>query len=115
MALVPVTPELLAKALGATDWQAVDAQTDEDIVRNVASDPDAVPILTAGETAAAIARTVRKRLGLSQAEFAARFHVPAGTLRDWRQNQRQLDAPALAYLRVIAREPEMVARALVVA
>jgi putative transcriptional regulator len=112
MAIVKVTPDLVAKAMAATDWQAIDAQTDEDISRNVASDPDAAPILTEGETAAAIARTVRKRLGLSQAQFAARFHVPVGTLRDWEQNRRQPDSPALAYLRVIAREPEMVARAL---
>jgi putative transcriptional regulator len=85
------------------------------IARNVADDPDAPPILTEGETVAAIVRTMRKRLGLSQAEFAARFHGPVGTLRDWEQNRRQPDAPALAYLRVIAREPEMVARALIVA
>jgi putative transcriptional regulator len=113
MAIVKVTAEMVGKAIDATDWRAVDAQTDEDIARNVARDPDAAPILTDGETAAAIARTVRKRLGLSQAEFAARFHVPVGTLRDWEQNRRQPDAPALAYLRVIAREPEMVAQALV--
>lgn len=115
MAIVKVTSEVLAKALGATDWQVVDAQTDDDIARNIAEDPDAAPILTGGETAAAIARAVRKRLGLSQVEFAAKFHLPVGTLRDWEQNRRQPDAPALAYLRVIAREPEMVARALVVA
>ena len=114
MAIVKVTPELMATTLGATDWRAVDAQTDEDISRNSADDPDAAPILTYGETAAAIARTVRKRLKLSQVEFAARFQVPVGTLRDWEQNRRQPDAPALAYLRVIAREPEMVARALTV-
>ena len=113
MAIVKVTAAMVAKAIDATDWQAVDARTDEDIARNVAADADAAPILTAGETAAAIARAVRKRLGLSQTEFAARFHVPVGTLRDWEQNRRQPDAPALAYLRVIAREPEVVARALV--
>ena len=113
MAIVKVTPRMVAKALEKIDWRSIDAQTDEDIARNVASDPDAAPILTDGETAAAIARTVRKRLGLSQAEFAARFHVPVGTLRDWEQNRRQPDAPALAYLRVIAREPDMVAKALV--
>jgi putative transcriptional regulator len=103
------------RALAATDWQAIDAQSDGDIARNVAHDLDAPPMLTGGETAAAIVRTVRKRVGLSQVDFAARFHVPVGTLRDWEQNRRQPDAPALAYLRVIAREPDMVARALVVA
>jgi putative transcriptional regulator len=112
---VKVTPALVASALAATDWHAIDAQSDGDIAHNVAHNPDAPPILTGGETAAAVVRTVRKRLGLSQAEFAARLHVPIGTLRDWEQSRRQPDAPALAYLRVIAREPDMVARALVVA
>lgn len=111
MTIVKVTPEMEARAMRETDWRAIDAQTDEDIARNVAGDPDAAPILTVGETAAAIARTVRKRLEMSQGEFAARFHVPVGTLRDWEQGRRQPDA--LAYLRVIARELEMVARALV--
>ena len=48
MAIVKVTPELVAKAVDATNWQAVDAQTDDDIARNVADDPDAAPILTDG-------------------------------------------------------------------
>ena len=112
MATVKVTPAMVEQALQETDWAKIDAQTDEDITRNVASDPDAAPILTEAETAAALARSVRKRLGISQAEFAARYHVPIGTLRDWEQNRKQPDAPALAYLRVIAREPKMVARAL---
>jgi putative transcriptional regulator len=112
LAYVKVTPELVATSMAETDWGAIDAQTDEDIARNVAGDPDAAPLLTAAETAVALVRTVRKRLGLSQAAFAARYHLPLGTLRDWEQNRRAPDAPALAYLRVIAREPEIVAKAL---
>jgi putative transcriptional regulator len=112
MATVKVTPAMVQQALQATDWAAIDAQTDEDIARHVADDPEAAPILTAAETAAALTRSVRKRLGISQAEFSARYHVPIGTLRDWEQNRKQPDAPALAYLRVIAQEPDMVARAL---
>ena len=112
MATVKVTQELIEKALRETDWAAIDRQTDEHIARNVAADPDAAPILSAAETAAALARTVRRRLGISQAEFSALYHVPIGTLRDWEQNRKQPDAPALAYLRVISREPHVVARAL---
>ena len=112
MATVKVTQELIEKALRETDWAAIDRQTDQDIARNVAADPDAAPILSAAETAAALARTVRRRLGISQAEFSALYHVPIGTLRDWEQNRKQPDAPALAYLRVISREPHVVARAL---
>jgi hypothetical protein len=81
MATVKVTPTLVQQALRETDWAAVDAQTDEDIARHVAEDPDAALILTAAQTAAAIARGVRQRLGISQAEFSARYHVPIGTLR----------------------------------
>jgi putative transcriptional regulator len=112
MATVRITPALVQKALRETNWAAIDAQTDEDIARNVADDPDAAPILGETETTAAMTRSVRKRLGLSQVEFSARYHVPIGTLRDWEQNRKQPDAPALAYLRVIAKEPDMVARAL---
>ena len=56
--------------------------------------------------------TIRRALKLSQEEFAERFHIPAGTLRDWEQGRCEPDAVARAYLRVIAREPEMVRRAL---
>lgn len=113
MAIVKITPEMVDQAMRDTDWASLDAQTDEDIARNVASDPDAAPLLNEAQTASAIARTVRKQLGLSQMEFAARFHVPVGTLRDWEQDRKQPDAPALAYLRIIAKAPEMVASLLI--
>jgi putative transcriptional regulator len=38
--------------------------------------------------------------------------VPLGTLRDWEQGRVQPDSAALSYLRVIAREPEITAKAL---
>jgi putative transcriptional regulator len=115
MAIVKATPDVVAKAIADTDWNAIDAQTDAAIARSVREDPDAPALLSAADTAAAIVRTVRKRLGVSQTEFAARYHLPIGTLRDWEQARRQPDAPALAYLRVIAREPEVVANALSIA
>jgi len=112
MAVVRVTKHIIEQALRETDWAAVDAQTDEDIARNVASDPDAAPILNEAETIGAFAKTIRQRLGLSQPEFAARFHIPLGTLRDWEQGRAQPDSPAIAYLRVIAAKAEMVAAVL---
>ncbi len=112
MATMKVTPELLADAIRQTDWAAQDALTDSDIARQAAADPDAAPVLTAAETAGAIVRTVRKRLGISQAAFAARYHIPVGTLRDWEQARKHPDAPALAYLRAISVEPDIIARTL---
>ena len=49
---------------------------------------------------------------LTQEEFAARFHIPLGTLRDWEQGKTQPDQAARAYLRVIARNPTAVQEAL---
>ncbi len=59
-------------------------------------------------------RTIRRTriaLGLTQAEFAARFRVPVGTLRDWEQARSTPPDFAVAYVQVIARHPEMVAEA----
>ena len=112
MATVKVTPEMVAHEISQTDWRAVDTKTDAQIEAAVAVDPDAAPILTAEVVAAARVMAIRQATGLSQAAFAARYHVPVGTLRDWEQQRRTPDAAALAYLRVIEREPEAVARAL---
>lgn len=80
-----------------------------------AADPDARP-MTEDElrTARRVPRikTMRRALGLTQEEFAARYHVPLGTLRDWEQGRTEPDQPARAYLAVIARDPEGVRRAL---
>ncbi|MBV9685944.1 MAG: helix-turn-helix domain-containing protein [Alphaproteobacteria bacterium] len=54
----------------------------------------------------------RKRLGLSQAAFAQRFHVDLRTLQDWEQARRVPDQVARTYLRVIERNPDAVAAAL---
>ena len=51
-------------------------------------------------------KTLRRALGLTQPEFAARYQIPLGRLRDWEQGRTEPDQPARAYLRVIAREPE---------
>ena len=55
---------------------------------------------------------LRKRLNLTQEEFAARFHLPLGTERDWEQGAHRPDKAAQVLLRVIAKDPDAVARAL---
>jgi putative transcriptional regulator len=57
-------------------------------------------------------KTLRRALALTQEEFAARFKIPLGTLRDWEQGRSEPDQPAKAYLTVIARDPQGVERTL---
>jgi putative transcriptional regulator len=59
-----------------------------------------------------VAKRVRRVLGLSQEEFARRYHIPLRTLQEWEQGRREPDAAVLAYLTVIEREPAAAARAL---
>ena len=56
------------------------------------------------------AKVIRRALGLSQEEFAARYQMPIGTLRDWEQGRTEPDRAAKAYLKVIASEPDTVSR-----
>jgi len=58
------------------------------------------------------AKTLRRALGLTQAEFSARYHIPLNLLQDWEQGRTEPDEPARAYLTVIAADPEGVRRAL---
>ncbi len=57
-------------------------------------------------------KTIWRALKLSQEEFAASFHIPIGTLRDWEQGRKEPDAAARVYLRIIVREPDVVRKAL---
>lgn len=55
---------------------------------------------------------IRKRQKLSQSEFAKRYGLPAGTIKDWEQNRRQPDRAAMLLLKVIDKAPDTVAQAI---
>lgn len=98
-----------------TDWRAFDAMSDEERHRAAVSDPDAAPATEAQLARARrvpTVRALRTRLNLTQEEFAARFHLPLGTVRDWEQGAHRPDKAAQVLLTVIARDPDAVARAL---
>jgi putative transcriptional regulator len=57
-------------------------------------------------------KSVRETLNASQTEFALMIGVSVATLRNWEQGRRTPHGPALALLRVAARNPRAVAEAL---
>ena len=101
--------------LPATDWSAFDALTEEEQEAAARTDPDN-PLLTEEQLArtqpVAPIKALRFKLGLTQEEFAARFHLPLGTIRDWERGARRPDAAATVLLRVIERNPQAVLQAL---
>jgi putative transcriptional regulator len=89
--------------------------TPAQIERAASADADARPLTEADlkrMKRTPKAKVIRRALGLTQEEFATRYHIPLGTLRDWEQGRSEPDQPARAYLTVIARDPEGVQRAL---
>lgn len=99
----------------AHNWSRFDAMTDEERHAAALSDPDTQPLTP--EDIKRMKRTpqvrvIRRALGLSQEEFATRFQIPLGTLRDWEQGRKDPDTAARAYLRVIGHNPTAVTEAL---
>ncbi len=85
-----------------------------------------IPELTAKQLARAMPARVRKRLiagkfetgadvaalrrfvGLTQARFAEAMGISVHTLRNWEQDRRKPDGPAIALLRIAARHPRLI-------
>jgi putative transcriptional regulator len=88
-------------------WSTIDATTEEEIATQIAQDE-----AEARRDAAAYARRVRRKVGLSQVAFARRIGVPVDTVRNWEQGRRAPQGPARALLRIIDRAPETALQAL---
>lgn len=101
----PAQPESLKQ--GRIDAERVDATTEDDIAAQAAVD-DALSLQDAGR----FVRRVRKRLGLSQAEFSASINVPLETIRNWEQGKRSPTGAAKALLKVLDKAPEAALAAL---
>jgi putative transcriptional regulator len=104
-----------SKAAGKHDWSRLDAMTEAEKHAAALNDHDNRPLTD--EDLKRMQRTprakiIRRALGLTQEDFAARYHIPLGTLRDWEQGRAEPDQAARAYLKVIAREPDIVRRVL---
>jgi putative transcriptional regulator len=110
--LVRVRPDGMEEAL---DPPALAPMTEAQIEAAAAGDHENPPLTDArpGQLRPVPrVKTLRRALALTQEEFAARYRIPLGTLRDWEQGRSEPDQPAKAYLTVIARDPEGVERAL---
>lgn len=96
-------------------------RTDEAIAAAVHDELDEAPIRSEDELEVVRARELerdvhgvlrlRRRLGVGQIDFANRYKVPLGTLRNWEQGRAEPDRAAKVLLAAIAADPEGVARA----
>ncbi|MBS4051233.1 MAG: helix-turn-helix domain-containing protein [Methylomonas sp.] len=106
MKTVRLTIESNSEA-GCIDTARVDATTEADIARQIALDETNAML-----DSARFARRVRKRLGLSQAEFSQRIDVSLETIRNWEQGKRSPTGAAKALLKILDKAPEAALAAL---
>jgi putative transcriptional regulator len=114
---VRVAPEQIRKVLRSIDWKRVKSMSAREIEHNALNDPDSiVPLEEATEPQLVPpmpdVAVLRRRLKLSQADFASRFGFSVATVRNWEQGRVGADGPARVLLTVIANEPQAVIRAL---
>ena len=68
----------------------LDARSEAEIEAAAAADPDNPPLTAeqlAGACRVVAVGALRRRLGLTQDEFARRYRLPVGTVRDWEQGR----------------------------
>lgn len=92
---------------GRVNYEALDGTTERDLALQARQDDS-----EAAQDMARYARRVRKRLGLTQREFARRIDVPQETIRNWEQGKRCPTGAARALLRVLDKAPETALRVL---
>ena len=96
------------QALAATDWQRLDAMTDDDIARQIAANPDVAP-----DMAPVIdVRAIRQASGMSQSQFAAAYEFSIRTIQEWERGAKRPSGPARTLLRAIKADPQGLRRAL---
>lgn len=99
----------------AEELTRLDTMTDAEVEEAAWSDPDAHP-LSEDELSelerVPDTKAIRKQLNLSQREFANQFHLSLSAIRDWEQGRFQPDQAARTLLRVIARIPNEIRKAL---
>jgi putative transcriptional regulator len=107
--------EIMKRGGGYIDREKVRAFSEEDIQRMKEEDDELPddrwgPPRLVDPTAPDI-RAIRRKLRLSQAQFAKRFGFSVRTIQEWEQGRALPDRPARILLRVIAKSPKTVARA----
>ena len=101
----PDDPQSLPE--GRIDHAVLDGATEADLASQQRQD-DAEEM----RDMARFARRVRRRLGLTQVEFARRIDVSHETVRNWEQGKRGPTGAARTLLRILDKAPETALRVL---
>jgi putative transcriptional regulator len=111
MAKQRMTLEAITAHQADVDFAKIDATTEDDIRRHMREEGYDYDEEIREEDIISPA-VIRKRLGMSQRQFAGTIHVPLATLQNWEQGRTLMDPSARALMTILAREPDAALRAL---
>ena len=111
MAIIRRTVENIRQMKPRINRAKIAATTEADIRRHMSEDgedesdfADFAPVIPP--------RVLRKKLHMTQTEFARALRIPLATLRNWEQGRVLPDPAARSLLTIVARNPRAALRAL---
>jgi len=97
----------------------VKGTTDDGIDKMIESDADTAPDMARGRDWRRVltprvpdVQAIRRKLRMSQSEFATRFGFSVRTVQEWEQGRALPDRPARILLRVIEKSSKTIERAI---
>jgi putative transcriptional regulator len=111
MAITRVTLDEIKARPSRRNRAKIEATSEEEIRRHMVEDGED-PNAELREEDVISPWYIRKRLGLSQQEFADTLGIPVATLRNWEQNRVMMEPATIALMRILAHEPQAALRAL---
>jgi len=111
MAIVRRTMEEVRRLKPRINRAKIDATTEADIRRYMREDgQDDSDVV--GFAPVIPPQLLRKRLGMTQDEFARALRIPLSTLRNWEQGRVLPDPAARSLLTIVAKNPKAALKAL---
>jgi len=111
MAITKMTLDAIKARPSKRNRSKIEATSEDEIRRNMMEDGEN-PDQMLSDKGVISPWYIRKRLGMSQREFANTLGIPVATLRNWEQNRVAMEPATMALMRILAWEPEAALRAL---
>jgi putative transcriptional regulator len=112
MAIVRKTLEEIRAVRPKADRAKLTATTDEEIRHQQIVDGENPDIPVEEFEPNVLPRVVRRRLGMTQEQFATALRIPVNTLRNWEQGRVKPDPAARSLMLIVYRNPEAALAAL---
>jgi putative transcriptional regulator len=112
MAIVHRTLDQIRRMKSKTNRAKINRTTESDIRRHMIEDGQDPKSDLSGFAPVIPPQLLRKKLGMTQPEFARALRIPLSTLRNWEQGRVLPDPAGRSLLTIVAKNPKFALKAL---